>query len=73
MSKVKIVIKNRRNGKEIVCGGSELIVVFPYGLSSAASNVKEELEKVKLAEKLGGSIVVDKNKLRSCRKVEVKV
>jgi thiamine biosynthesis protein ThiC len=54
MSKVKIVIKNRRNGKEIVCGGSELIVVFPYGLSSVASNVKEELEKVKLAEKLGG-------------------
>ena len=59
MSKIKTVIKNRRNGKEIVCGGSELIVVFPYGLSSAASSVGEELEKVKLAEKLGVNIVKD--------------
>ena len=53
MSKIKVRIKNRRTGQECLCGGSNLIVVFPYGLSPLASSIEEELKKVRLAERLG--------------------
>jgi len=59
MSRVKIGIKNRRNGKECLCGGQELVVVFPYGLSPLASSIEEELKKVRLAEKLGVEMIKD--------------
>lgn len=59
MSRVKVRIKNRRTGRECLCGGQELVVVFPYGLSPLASSVEEELKKVRLAERLGVDIVKD--------------
>jgi len=54
-----MVIKNRRSGRECLCGGKELVVVFPYGLSPLASNIENELQKVRLAEKLGVDMVKD--------------
>ena len=59
MSKVKIMIRNRRTGQECLCGGQELVVVFPYGLSPLASDIEEELKKVRLAERLGVNMVKD--------------
>lgn len=59
MSRIKMVIRNRRNGKECLCGGEDLVVVFPYGLSPLASSIEEELQKVRLAEKLGVDMVKD--------------
>jgi len=59
MSQIKIRIKNRRTGQECLCGGEELVVVFPYGLSPLASSIEEELQKVRLAEKLGVDMVKD--------------
>lgn len=59
MSQIRMIIKNRRSGKECLCGGEELVVVFPYGLSSLASSIEEELQKVRLAEKLGVDMVKD--------------
>ena len=59
MSQIKMTIRNRRNGRECLCGGEELVVVFPYGLSPLASSVEEELQKVRLAEKLGVDMVKD--------------
>jgi phosphomethylpyrimidine synthase len=59
MSTIKVRIKNRRTGQECLCGGEELMVVFPYGLSPLASSIEEELKKVRLAEKLGVEMVKD--------------
>ena len=59
MSQIKTTIRNRRNGKECLCGGEDLIVVFPYGLSPLASSIEEELQKVRLAERLGVDMVKD--------------
>jgi phosphomethylpyrimidine synthase len=59
MSQVKVRIKNRRTGQECLCGGEEVVVVFPYGLSPLASSIEEELQKVRLAEKLGVDMVKD--------------
>lgn len=59
MSKIKVNIKKRRTGTEILCGGDHLLVVYPYGLSSRASSIQEELEKVNLAIKLQADIVKD--------------
>lgn len=59
MSRIKMVIKNRRSGKECLCGGEELVVVFPYGLSPLASSIEEELQKVRLAERFGVDMVKD--------------
>lgn len=59
MSKIKIGIKNRRSGQECLCGGQELVVVFPYGLSPFASSIEEEQKKVRLAENLGVNMVKD--------------
>ena len=59
MSKIKIKIKKRKTGKEIVCGGDHLLVVYPYGLSPVASSFEEEIKKVKVAIELGAKIVKD--------------
>jgi len=59
MSQIKMRIENRRSGKECLCGGEELVVVFPYGLSPLASSIEEELRKVRLAERLGVDMVKD--------------
>ena len=59
MSQIRMIIKNRRSGEECLCGGEELVVVFPYGLSPLASSIEEELQKVRLAEKLGVDMVKD--------------
>jgi phosphomethylpyrimidine synthase len=59
MSQVKMIIKNRRSGKKCLCGDEELVVVFPYGLSPLASSIEEELQKVRLAERLGIDMVKD--------------
>lgn len=59
MSQLQMMITNRRSGKTCLCGGEDLVVVFPYGLSPLASNPEEELGKVRLAEKLGVDMVKD--------------
>jgi len=59
MSQIEVKIKNRRSGKECLCGGKELVVVFPYGLSPLTSSIEEELKKVRLAKKLGVDMVKD--------------
>ena len=59
MSQIRMIIKNRRSGKECLCGGEKLVVVFPYGLSPLASSIDEELKKVRLAERLGVEMVKD--------------
>lgn len=59
MSQIRMIIKSRRSGKECLCGGEELVVVFPYGLSPLASSIEEELQKVRLAERLGLDMVKD--------------
>jgi len=59
MSRIKVSIKNRRTGQECLCGGQELVVVFPYGLSPFASSNEEELKKVRLAERLGVDMIKD--------------
>jgi phosphomethylpyrimidine synthase len=59
MSRIKVSIKNRRTGQECLCGGRELVAVFPYGLSPLASSNEEELKKVRLAERLGVDMIKD--------------
>ena len=59
MSQIRMIIKNRRSGKECLCGGEELVVIFPYGLSPLASSIDEELKKARLAERLGVEMVKD--------------
>lgn len=59
MSKIKVNIKNRRIGKEVLVGGSYLPVVFPYGLSPTHSNIDIELKKIEIAETMGADMVKD--------------
>jgi phosphomethylpyrimidine synthase len=59
MSKIKVKIKNKRNGRELLIGNNYLPVVFPYGLSPQASTVDDEIKKIQIAESMGADMIKD--------------
>ena len=59
MSKIKINLKNRKTGKEIIFGDEYLPVVFPYGLGPNHSTIEEELCKINIARNFKADMVKD--------------